>query len=66
MKPEPCDGCFELNFGYTDAGKIFKWEADLAKNQAEFTGDLGTGRTTLTLGAQLLAPEMALAEAMFF
>jgi len=66
VKPEPCDGCFELSFRYADAGKIFKWEADLAQKQAEFTGDLGTGRTTLTLGAQLLSPEMTLAEAMFF
>jgi len=66
VKPEQCQGCFELNFGYADPKKIFKWEADLAKNHAEFTGDLGTGRTTLTLAAQLLAPEMALAEAMFF
>ncbi len=66
VKPGDCQGCFELGFGYADPGKIFKWEANLDENHAEFTGDLGTGRTTLTLGAQLLAPEMALAEAMFF
>lgn len=64
--PEKCTGCFELAFVYHDPGKKFLWQADLAKNQAEFTGDLGTGRTKITLGAQLLAPEMALAEAMFF
>jgi hypothetical protein len=66
VKPEQCEGCFELKFGYADQGKIFLWQADLAEDQAEFTGDLGTGRTHLTLGAHLLAPEMALAEAMFF
>jgi len=66
VKPEPCQGCFELSFGYADPAKIFRWEADLAKNHAQFTGDLGTGRTSLTVGASLLAPEMALAEAMFF
>lgn len=66
VKPESCQGCFELSFGYSDPKKLFRWEADLAKNHAEFTGDLGTGRTTLTLGAHLLGPEAALAEAMFF
>lgn len=66
VKPEQCQGCFELSFGYADPKKIFRWEADLVKNHAEFTGDLGTGRTSLTVGAHLLAPEMALAEAMFF
>jgi glucose-6-phosphate dehydrogenase assembly protein OpcA len=65
-KAEPCRGCFELSFGYADAKKVFRWEADLKANHAEFTGDLGHGRTTLTLGAHLLAPEMALAEACFF
>lgn len=66
VKPEQCQGCFELGFGYADPKKVFTWEADLAKNHAEFTGDLGTGRTTQTVGAHLLAPEMALSEAMFF
>lgn len=61
-----CAGCFELRFTYADAKKIFLWEANLDQNHAEFTGDLGTGRTTLTLGAHLLSPEMTLAEAMFF
>jgi hypothetical protein len=66
VTPEKCDGCFELTFGYANAGKVFQWQADLANNHAEFTGDLGHGRTTLTVGAHLLAPELALAEAMFF
>ncbi|HEY8994035.1 MAG TPA: glucose-6-phosphate dehydrogenase assembly protein OpcA [Lacunisphaera sp.] len=66
VTPEKCDGCFELTFGYEDPRKVFQWQADLSNNHAEFTGDLGHGRTTLTVGAHLLAPELALAEAMFF
>lgn len=64
--PEPGQSCFELTFHYANPRKVFRWEADLARNQAEFIGDLGTGRTTLTLGAHLLSPDQALAEAMFF
>lgn len=66
VKPEKCEGCFELSFGYADPKKTFRWQADLKGNHAEFVGDLGHGRTTLTVGAHLLTPEMALAEAMFF
>jgi len=64
--PEKCPGCFELTFAYADSKKMFHWQADLEKNEARFTGDLGTGRTTLTVGAHLLSPELTLAEAMFF
>jgi len=63
---EQCPDCFELAFSYADTRKIFHWQASLEKNEARFTGDLGAGRTTLTVGAHLLAPEMTLAEAMFF
>lgn len=66
VKAEPCQGCFELSFGYAEPKKIFQWQADLTQNHAEFIGDLGAGRTVLNVGAQLLAPEMALAEACFF
>jgi len=59
-------GSFELKYVYTDPKKGFHWQADLKKNEAIFTGDLRTGRTTLTLGAQLLTPEQMLSEAMFF
>jgi len=59
-------GSFELQYTYADAKKSFHWQADLEKNEAVFTGDLRTGRTTLTLGAHLLNPEQMLAEAMFF
>lgn len=59
-------GSFSMEFAYADTPKIFRWAADLTKNEAEFTGDLGTGRTTQTVGAHLLAPEQTLGEAMFF
>lgn len=63
---EGCPGCFEMRFHYADPAKTFHWRADLDADQADFTGDLGTGRTTLRLGAHLLSPEAALSEAMFF
>ncbi len=66
VSPGKGPGSFDLAFDYPGTKKSFHWQADLAKNHAEFTGDLGTGRTTLTVGAQLLTPEMTLAEAMFF
>lgn len=66
VKPEKCQGCFELTFGYADTRKTFAWWASLTANHAEFVGDLGHGRTTLTVGAHLLNTEQALAEAMFF
>jgi hypothetical protein len=66
VTPVDCPGCFSMEFAYADPRKIFKWEADLSQDHAEFTGDLGTGRTSLVAGAHFLAPEMALSEAMFF
>ncbi|WP_438483139.1 glucose-6-phosphate dehydrogenase assembly protein OpcA [Oleiharenicola lentus] len=66
--PEKCPGCFAMEFGYDakNKKKIFCWSADLSKDRAKFTGDLGTGKTTLDAAAHFLAPEQALAEAMFF
>jgi hypothetical protein len=60
------EGSFDLRFNYADPRKNFHWRADLEKNEAVFEGDLGTGRTTLTVGAHLLNPEQMLSEAMFF
>ncbi len=59
-------GCFTIEFTYTDPAKKLLWAADLTKDNAEFMGDLGTGKSTQTVSAHFLAPEMALAEAMFF
>jgi hypothetical protein len=63
---EKCAGCFELRFIYGSAKKSFRWQADLSRDESQFEGDLGAGRTTVSLGAHLLAPEQALSEAMFF
>lgn len=61
-----CTGCFEIAFDYADPAKRFAWSADLAQRHAEFEGDLGHGRTTLTATARLLDPAEALGEAMFY
>jgi len=66
VSAEKCAGCLALDFAYADQGKTLRWQADLAKDEAHFEGDLGTGKSSLTLGAHLLAPELALSEAMFF
>lgn len=66
VTPVDCEGCFSMQFAYADPKKQFKWVADLSRDHADFVGDLGTGRTTLTAGAHFLAPEAALSEAMFF
>ncbi|MBA3850538.1 MAG: glucose-6-phosphate dehydrogenase [Opitutus sp.] len=65
VTPQHCAGCFQLGFAYADPAKHFLWSADLVKGHAEFEGDLGRGRTTLTAGARLLEPAEALSEAMF-
>lgn len=65
VSPRPCDHCFEIGFTYREARKNFRWSADLKSHQAEFEGDLGHGRTTLTAAARVLEPAEALAEAMF-
>jgi ribosomal protein L11 methylase PrmA len=66
VEPGLAAGSFELQFHYADPKKTFHWRADLQKNEAVFAGDLGTGRTTLTVAALLLNAEQMLAEAMFF
>jgi hypothetical protein len=66
VTPVACPGCLSMEFVYDSSGKIFRWTADLPKNHAVFTGDLGTGRSTLTVGAHLLSSELSLSEAMFF
>ncbi len=66
VTPVDCAGCFSMKFAYAGPKKTFSWDADLSRDHADFIGDLGTGRTTLEAGAQLLAPELALSEAMFF
>jgi len=55
-----------LRFRYAQELKAFSWSGDLAAGQALFRADFGLGRTELTSGVALLAPEVALSEAMFF
>jgi hypothetical protein len=56
---------FALRFDYDSPARGFAWSADLDERLAEYSGDLGAGRTRLTTTAQLLEPHAALSEAMF-
>ena len=49
-----------------DGNRHFCWFGDLARQHAEFDADFGSGPATLTTAIRLLAPEAALAEAVFF
>lgn len=52
---------------YDRPGKTFSWLGDLAKSHAEFSANLNQGGPiSLTAAVKLLAPEAALAEAVFF
>lgn len=55
-----------VHLGYAASGRGFSWRGDFAAGQGRFEADFGLGRTELTAGASLLAPELALSEAMFF
>ncbi len=64
---EPVEnGSLGIEFGYAGGKKYFKWRGDFGAKHAEFEADFGAGRATLPAAAGLLAPEMALSEAMFF
>lgn len=66
--PLPVDvgGNLGVHFDYTDPGKYFRWTGDLRSGFASCEADFGGGRTTLAAGVSLLAPDMALSEAMFY
>lgn len=55
-----------VQFDYDDAGRYFRWSGNIAKGHAHFECNFGGGATTLPASVSLLAPEMALSEAMFF
>jgi glucose-6-phosphate dehydrogenase assembly protein OpcA len=59
-------GSLAIEFSYAEPARFFRWSGDFATGQALFEADFGTGRTKLSAAVCLLAPEMALAEAMFF
>jgi len=52
-------------YEYTDKTRHFSWSGDLQTGQALFECNLGSGTTKLPASVSLLAPEVALSEAMF-
>jgi len=62
---EAAAGACTVEFRYAEK-KNFSWQADLQEGWARFQADFGTGRTTLSAAVNLLSPENALSEAMFF
>jgi len=59
-------GSLAVRFEYAQPAHYFRWSGDLTSAHAVFEADLGTGATRLSAAVSLLAPEMALSEAMFF
>ena len=57
-------GSLELRCDYTGSSR-FSWRGDVVTGAARFDADFGTGRTELPARTSLLAPELALGEAMF-
>ncbi|KXU36917.1 hypothetical protein AXK12_02570 [Cephaloticoccus capnophilus] len=57
-----------IEFHYDSADKFFRWTGDFASGQAHFAARLADEPTEARLDASvsLLAPELALSEAMFF
>lgn len=67
-KPRGADEKISLavQFTFAKPGRFFRWQGNLSTGKALFDADFGSGRTTLSAAVSLLAPEMALSEAMFF
>jgi len=64
---EPAEsGSLGISFAYANSKKYFRWRGDFETKQALFEADFGTGTASLPAPVSLLAPEMALSEAMFF
>ncbi|MEO7600146.1 MAG: glucose-6-phosphate dehydrogenase assembly protein OpcA [Opitutus sp.] len=59
-------GWLGITFKYSDGKKYFRWNGDVKTKHALFEADFGTGVALLPAAVSLLAPEMALSEAMFF
>ena len=59
------DGSLAVRFEYDDRKRFMHWTGDFASGHASIEADFGVGRTTLSATASLLAPEVALSEAMF-
>ena len=59
-------GRLGVQFEYADPAKYFRWNGDLKTKHGLFEADLGAGPVSLSAAVSLLAPEVALSEAMFF
>lgn len=59
-------GKLAVVFVYEESARYFRWQGDLNTGQAHFECNFGDGETKLAASVSLLAPEMALSEAMFF
>jgi hypothetical protein len=59
-------GRLGVQFEYADPAKYFRWNGDLKTKYGLFEADLGAGPVSLSAAVSLLAPEVALSEAMFF
>lgn len=55
-----------LSFAYDGPARAFRWTADLKSGDGDFEARFNRGPVSLRAGASLLAPELALGEAMFF
>lgn len=66
VRADPSGPDLGLQFRYEGTARAFRWSADLAAGHGDFEARFSRGPVTLRAGASLLAPEFALAEAMFF
>ncbi len=55
----------EIKWSY-ETDRFFSWKADFVSGCTRIEADFGTGPVSLTSAVQLLSPEKALAEALFF
>lgn len=56
---------FAVEFCYSDKS-YFKWKADIGRNHAAFSADMGAGKAELVTAMHLLEPAAAISEAVFF
>jgi hypothetical protein len=59
-------GRFEMRFDYADKKKSFVCACDLTQHREQLSADFGNGKLDLPVAMNLLSPEAALGEAMFF
>ena len=66
VQQEAAAGSLGISFAFSSGAKYFRWNGDFELKQALFEADFETGVARLPAAVSLLAPEMALSEAMFF